>query len=113
VFTLELDSPTLPPGKKIIFQLSDTAKLADTKHHPIAIKEGVEYKYVSCDPVETVFVFMATIQCPHHVQSQSFHHFGTTHCYNHFGDHSDGLSQGVRYVQLVKRAGVKGLLDAF
>jgi hypothetical protein len=69
VFTLELDSPTLPPGKKIIFQLSDPAKLADTKHHPIAIKEGVEYKYVSCNPVETIFVFMVTIQRPYHVQS--------------------------------------------
>ncbi|KAF9247162.1 immunoglobulin E-set [Melanogaster broomeanus] len=43
VLTLELDSPTLPPGKKLIFDLTDTAKLADTKKHPIIIKEGVEY----------------------------------------------------------------------
>jgi Rho GDP-dissociation inhibitor len=44
VLTLELDSPTLPAGKKIVFDLKDTAKLADTKKNPIVIKEGVEYK---------------------------------------------------------------------
>jgi len=71
VLTLELDSPTLPPGKKIIFQLSDTAKLADTKHHPIAIKEGVEYNV------------RITFKVNHSIIS------------------------GVRYVQLVKRAGLK------
>lgn len=66
VLTLELDSPTLPgafiirspfcididncclAGKKIAFNLSDTAKLADTKKNPIIIKEGVEYKSVHC-----------------------------------------------------------------
>ena len=69
VLTLELDSPTLPPGKKIIFNLSDTAKLADTKKNPICIKEGVEYKYVSCRSSRTALVFMATLQRSHHVQS--------------------------------------------
>ena len=44
VLTLELDSPTLPAGKTIIFDLKDTAKLADTKKNPVIIKEGVEYK---------------------------------------------------------------------
>jgi Rho GDP-dissociation inhibitor len=47
VLTLELASPSLPPGKKIVFDLKDTAKLADTKKKPIIIKEGVEYKYES------------------------------------------------------------------
>lgn len=46
VLTLELDSSTLPPGKKLVFDLADTAKLADTKKNPIIIKEGVEYKCV-------------------------------------------------------------------
>jgi Rho GDP-dissociation inhibitor len=44
VLTLELDSPTLPAGKKIVFDLKATARLADTKKNPIIIKEGVEYK---------------------------------------------------------------------
>lgn len=46
VLTLELASPTLPAGKEIIFDLNDTARLADTKKNPIIIKEGVEYKCV-------------------------------------------------------------------
>lgn len=47
VLTLELDSPTLPPEKKLVFELADTVKLADIKKNPIIIKEGVEYKCVS------------------------------------------------------------------
>ncbi|KAF8165186.1 immunoglobulin E-set [Crassisporium funariophilum] len=43
VLTLELASPTLPAGKRIAFDLKDTARLADTKKNPIIIKEGVEY----------------------------------------------------------------------
>jgi len=43
VLTLELASPTLPPGKKICFDLRDTASLASLKKNPINIKEGVEY----------------------------------------------------------------------
>ena len=46
MLTLELDSPTLPPGKKIIFNLADKARLADLQKNPLSIKEGVEYKYV-------------------------------------------------------------------
>lgn len=44
VLTLELDSPTLPPGKKIILDINDPAKLQEVKKKPIVIKEGVEYK---------------------------------------------------------------------
>jgi hypothetical protein len=44
---MELDSPTLPAGKTIAFNLSDTARLADTKKNPISIKEGVDYKSVT------------------------------------------------------------------
>lgn len=55
VLTLELDSPTLPPGKKILFNLADTARLADTKKNPIIIKEGIEYKCVSsCSPSSSI-----------------------------------------------------------
>jgi len=71
VLTLELDAPSLPPGKKLIFLLSDTAKLAETKKNPIVIKEGVEYN------VRITF---------------KVHH---------------SIISGVRYLQVVKRAGVK------
>nr|GAT54009.1 predicted protein [Mycena chlorophos] len=71
VLTLELHSPTLPSGKKISFELSDTARLADTKKHPIAIKEDVDYNV----------------------------------CITFKVNHS--IISGVRYIQVVKRAGVK------
>ncbi|KAF8076245.1 immunoglobulin E-set [Lyophyllum atratum] len=71
VLTLELDSPTLPAGRKIVFNLNDTARLADTKKNPIVIKEGVEYNV------------RITFKVNHSIIS------------------------GVRYIQLVKRAGVK------
>ncbi|KAF9469026.1 immunoglobulin E-set [Collybia nuda] len=71
VLTLELDSPTLPAGKKIVFDLNDTAKLAETKKNPIIIKEGVEYNV------------RITFKVNHSIIS------------------------GVRYIQVVKRAGVK------
>ncbi|KAI9574533.1 immunoglobulin E-set [Boletus coccyginus] len=70
VLTLELNSPTLPPGKKLVFELADTAKLADTKKNPIIIKEGVEYNV------------RITFRVNHSIIS------------------------GVRYLQVVKRAGV-------
>ena len=44
MLTLELRSETLPPGKSIIINLSDTAHLDEIKKNPIHIKEGVEYK---------------------------------------------------------------------
>ncbi|RDB22625.1 Rho GDP-dissociation inhibitor [Hypsizygus marmoreus] len=71
VLTLELDSPTLPAGKKIVFDLKDTARLADTKKNPIVIKEGVEYNV------------RITFKVNHSIIS------------------------GVRYLQVVKRAGVR------
>jgi len=46
VLTLELDSPTLPSGKKITVNIQDRALLESLKKNPISIKEGVEYKYV-------------------------------------------------------------------
>lgn len=44
ILTLELDSPSLPPGKKIVLELANKDAMADLKKHPIIIKEGVEYK---------------------------------------------------------------------
>jgi Rho GDP-dissociation inhibitor len=46
VLTLELVSPTLPPGKKIAFNLADPNAIASLKKTPVVIKEGVEYKSV-------------------------------------------------------------------
>ncbi|KAI0693811.1 immunoglobulin E-set [Cytidiella melzeri] len=43
ILTLELHSPTLPPGKTITINLSDTAHLEEIKKNPIHIKEGAEY----------------------------------------------------------------------
>ncbi|KIY49507.1 E set domain-containing protein [Fistulina hepatica ATCC 64428] len=43
VLTLELDSPTLPAGKKIALDLKNVTQMAETKKNPIIIKEGVEY----------------------------------------------------------------------
>jgi len=53
VVTLELDSPTLPPGKKIGFNIQDRAYLDNLKKNPISIKEGIEYKYVSGRPARS------------------------------------------------------------
>ncbi|KAJ7781388.1 immunoglobulin E-set [Mycena metata] len=71
VLTLELDSTTLPAGKTISFNLSDTARLADTKKNPIVIKEDVDYNV------------RITFKVNHSIIS------------------------GVRYIQVVKRSGVK------
>jgi len=43
VFSLELASPSLPPNKRVGFNLQDTAHLAEIKKNPIVIKEGIEY----------------------------------------------------------------------
>ncbi|KAJ3517559.1 hypothetical protein NLJ89_g426 [Agrocybe chaxingu] len=90
VLTLELDSPTLPQGKKIIFDLKDLGKLADTKKNPIAIKEGVEYKY--CSPTYKLLrtselIFSSSVRITFKV--------------NH------SIISGVRYIQVVKRSGIK------
>ncbi|KAG1780139.1 immunoglobulin E-set [Suillus placidus] len=71
VLTLELDSSTLPPGKKLVFNLKDTAMIAEIKKNPITIKEGVEYNV------------RITFKVNHSIIS------------------------GVRYIQLVKRAGIR------
>ncbi|KAJ6516035.1 immunoglobulin E-set [Mycena sanguinolenta] len=71
VLTLELDSTTLPAGKKIAFDLNNHAALADTKKNPIVIKEDVDYNV------------RITFKVNHSIIS------------------------GVRYIQVVKRAGVK------
>ncbi|KAH9938529.1 immunoglobulin E-set [Fomitopsis serialis] len=71
VFTLELDSPTLPAGKKLVLDIQDPAQLANVKKNPIAIKEGVEYNV------------RITFKVNHSIIS------------------------GVRYMQVVKRAGVR------
>jgi len=71
VFTLELDSPTLPPGKKLVLDLQDPSQLANVKKNPITIKEGVEYNV------------RITFKVNHSIIS------------------------GVRYMQVVKRAGVR------
>ena len=76
VLTLELDSPTLPQGKKLIFELADTEKLADTKKNPIVIKEGVEYKCVSmCSPTSFISHFFSvriTFKVNHSIISVRF-----------------------------------------
>ncbi|KAH6915292.1 rho GDP-dissociation inhibitor [Coprinopsis sp. MPI-PUGE-AT-0042] len=43
VLELELASETLPPGKRLAFDLRDTASLASLKKNPVVIKEGIEY----------------------------------------------------------------------
>jgi len=63
VLTLELASPTLPPGKQIVFRLQDTALLSNLKKNPISIKEGVEYKYadgsLARSPLTTVAILVS------------------------------------------------------
>ena len=42
--SLELASPTMPPGKTLVMNLQDRAQIDSLKKNPINIKEGVEYK---------------------------------------------------------------------
>lgn len=81
VLTLELDSPTLPEGRTIVFDLKDTARLADTKKNPIVIKEGVEYKFVPLIPWLRLFRELRNRphQCTHYLQSQPFNHICKFH----------------------------------
>ncbi|KAL4075981.1 immunoglobulin E-set [Scleroderma citrinum] len=71
VLTLELLSPTLPADKKLAFDLTNPATIADIKKNPVIIKEGIEYNV------------RITFRVNHSIIS------------------------GVRYIQLVKRAGLK------
>ena len=50
MLSLELISSTLPPGKKIIFNVQDEGSLEQLKQNPIYIKEGAEFKYVNEKP---------------------------------------------------------------
>ncbi|KAI5116544.1 hypothetical protein M0805_004327 [Coniferiporia weirii] len=43
VLSMELVSPTLPPGKTIVLDLTNHTNVAEAKKNPITIKEGVEY----------------------------------------------------------------------
>ncbi|OSD04388.1 rho GDP-dissociation inhibitor [Trametes coccinea BRFM310] len=70
LLTLELVSPTLPPGRHLVMNLQDRAGLENLKKHPITIKEGVEYNV------------RMTFRVNHSIIS------------------------GVRYIQVVKRAGI-------
>ena len=44
VLSLELVSPTLPPGKTLVLDLTNPQQLAEAKKNPFTIKEGIEYK---------------------------------------------------------------------
>lgn len=112
VLTLELASSTLPDGKRISFRLDDPAALAETKKHPIVIKEGVEYKYVyrhyDHRPGGGPTFDQLAPQCPYHLQSQPLDHLCTSSFSRLAVKGSHFSFQGVRYLQVVKRAGVKG-----
>jgi len=101
-----------------VFRLEDKAALADTKKNPIIIKEGVEYKYVytlraifsghcglTALPVSALPSKSTTRSSPYvviretHARSES--QISPTHW------------QGARYLQVVKRAGVKGKILLF
>ncbi|TFK55825.1 E set domain-containing protein [Heliocybe sulcata] len=71
VLTLELVSPSMPPGKRLHLNLQDPAQVQEFKKNPVTIKEGVEYNV------------RITFKVNHSIIS------------------------GVRYLQVVKRAGVK------
>ena len=45
MLTMELVSDSLPPGKQIVLDLTNSTALAEAKKNPITIKEGIEYKY--------------------------------------------------------------------
>ena len=45
VVSLELASPTLPPGKELVMNLLEPAALASMKKNPVTIKEGIEFKW--------------------------------------------------------------------
>ena len=45
MLTLELQSPSLPPGQRLAIDLSDPSGLNRWKENPVHINEGAEYKY--------------------------------------------------------------------
>ncbi|KAJ3575151.1 hypothetical protein NP233_g1287 [Leucocoprinus birnbaumii] len=74
VLSLELVSDTLPPGKRVYFDLADPSQDIETltKKNPVIIKEGIDYSV------------KITFRVNHSIVS------------------------GVRYIQAVKTAGIKG-----
>ena len=44
ILSLELASPTLPPGKRLHMNLQDEKEVAAMKKNPVTIKEGVDFK---------------------------------------------------------------------
>jgi len=71
VLTLELVSPSMPPGNRLHLNLQDPAQVQEFKKNPVTIKEGVDYNV------------RITFKVNHSIIS------------------------GVRYIQVVKRAGVR------
>lgn len=90
VLTLFLTSPTLPAGRRIDVNVQDQASLERLKKDPIVIKEGVEYKCVNGSPA---------MICADRWRDFSV---GITFKVNH------SIISGVRYIQIVKRSGIKG-----
>lgn len=97
VLTLFLTSPTLPQGKTLSLDITNPTALASLKKNPLTIKEGVEYKF------RALWLFSSQSG-----RSDVFSFsVGITFKVNH------SIITGVRYIQVVKRSGVKGhsLLD--
>ncbi|KAL0070891.1 rho GDP dissociation inhibitor [Marasmius tenuissimus] len=88
ILTLELLSSTLPAGKSIVFRLDNKSSYENTKKNPVVIKEGVEYNV------------RITFQVNHSVVSVPLvHDFMLIKTLK--------LNQGIRFIQVVKRAGIK------
>lgn len=93
ILSLELRSDTLPQGKTIIFNLRDEGAIAALKSTPVTIKEGVEYS--------SVYVRKLRIDImSYHILYNSV---GATFQVEH------GIVTGLRYIQVVKKAGLKGV----
>ena len=92
MLTLFLKAPSLN-GREITLDLTNTSALADLKKTPINIKEGVEYKYVNSSQHGWTARLIAFPQLSS---------VGITFRVNY-----DVIS-GLRYMHVVKRAGMKG-----
>jgi len=93
--SLFLESLTL--SKTLSLDLTNAAEVASLKEHPIKIKEGVDYK---CVPSTTCLLNKRAEP----LMKRASYSVGITFKVNH------GITSGVRYIQIVKRAGVKGRL---
>ena len=111
VLSLELASPTLPPGKHLIMNLQDQAHVATLKKNPVTIKEGIEYKCVcllfrSVDrglKAESYLVSVLTSRSTTRSSRYVYYEFPSFR-----PPHANVCFQGVRYIQVVKRSGVRG-----